>query len=151
MRPDGCLILAPGSHCRTGSTTRNRGRAQEVYEAFGSASIYGLALVASVVLLALSVMRSPEPLNLRWWSADLWRRVVRSSQARSRRARIRMSRFRRRIDLLLVNMLEQRQSRSEPGQAYQSKHRLPGPAKESQDQESHKRRPAPRHAAPPTG
>jgi hypothetical protein len=122
-----------------------------VQEAFGSAPINVLALVASLALLALFVMKSPEPLNVRWRPADLWRRVVRLSQAYGRRARLAMSRFRRRIDLLLLQMLEQRQSRPESRRAYQSKHRLAGPPKESQDPESQNRRPAPRHAAPPAG
>lgn len=145
----------------------NAGAAVQV---FGLTSVYGFALVALVVLLAVLVMRSPEPLNVRWRPADLWRRAVRSSQARWRR-------IRRRIDLLLVQMLgdvhDQRQARPSerppakpkpgakpapdpvPGRtgptagAYQSKHRLAGPPKESQNPDSQTPRPAPRHAAPP--
>lgn len=141
-------------------------------QAFGSASAYGLALVTAAVLLALFVMKSPEPLKVRWRPADLWRRAVRLSQACGQWARPGMSRFRRRIDLLLVQMLEQRQFRpsgrqaakpqlgAEPkpkpdpaptGGAYQSKHRLVGPPKEPQNPEPQTPRPAPRHAAPPAG
>lgn len=87
------------------------------------APINVLALVASLVLLALFVMRSPEPLNVRWPPADLWRRVVRLSQVHGRRVRRGMSRLRRRIDLLLLQMLEQRQPWPLSRRAYQSKHR----------------------------
>lgn len=140
--------------------------------AFGLTSVYGFALVALIALLAVLVMRSPEPLNVRWRPADLWRRAVRPSQARWRR-------IRRRIDLLLVRMLgdvdDRQQTRPSerpaatprpgakpapdpaPGRtgptagAYQSKHRLAGPPNESQASDSQRPRPAPRHAAPPAG
>lgn len=97
----------------------NKG-AQAVYEA----PINVLALVASLVLLALFVMRSPEPLNVRWRPADLWRRIVRLSQVYTRRVRRGISQLRRRIDLLLLQMLEQqRRSWPQSRRAYQSKHR----------------------------
>jgi hypothetical protein len=79
--------------------------------AFGSASLYGFALGASAMVLAFVVMKSPRPLNLPWRLADLWSRAVRLTQGRRRRhagpaAPISSrSRIRRRVDIMLLQML----------------------------------------------
>lgn len=81
-----------------------------------AASLYSFALGASVTLLAFAVMKSPRPLNVRWRPADLRQQITRLGQVLAGVRRTSRSRFRQRLDLLLVQMLgddadEQPQSR----------------------------------------
>ena len=75
--------------------------------ALGAISLDSFALCASLMLLALIVMKSPREARLRWrlnprWRPwDLWQRAVALASAR----RMPRSRLRERIDLLLVQML----------------------------------------------
>lgn len=117
--------------------------------AFGSASLDVFALGASLVLLALIVMKSPKPLSQRRRPTDIWQRAARLGREFAAAGRNSWWRFRQRIDLLLVQMLgdpgDRPQSRaSAPTRGYQSKHRLCEPPRESANPKQ-----APRHAAPP--
>jgi hypothetical protein len=140
------------------STATSRGRRKRtramtgLAPAAGSASLYNVAVGASVVLLTLVVMRSPgrlrARLRLRWRPVGVWERLTRLGEVLAGVRGNSRSRIRTRIDLLLVRLLgdeadEQPESRP---RGKRSKHRLSGPPKDSQNS-----KPAPRHAAPPAG
>ena len=144
---------------------------------FGSVSAYSFALGASVMLLALVAMKRSRQLNTRWQPADLMKRLVRISRALAGMRRNARSRFRQRVDLMLVQMLgdeadERPQSRPEAEEESRAPRRSAasartrrraepaggtGPTRGYQSkhrlsepqQESQNAKPAPRHAAPP--
>lgn len=63
-------------------------------------------LILAVMLLAFVVMKPPGQLGMRWRPANLWQRVIRFRLVLAVAGKISRSRLRRRLDLLLVQMLD---------------------------------------------
>lgn len=143
----------------------------------GSVSAYSFALGAAVMFLAFVAMKSPRQLNTRWRPAELRQRVMRFGHVLAGMRRNARSRFRERLDLMLVQLLgddadEQPQSRPEAEEKFRPSERSAagarprrraepsrstGPTRGYQSkhrltvpqQEPENEKPAPRHAAPP--
>jgi hypothetical protein len=83
--------------------------------AFGAASLYGFALGASATALAFAVMRAPRRMLGQWRPGDVWHHAVQFVKGRrpvlagdfalASPTRGSRSRFRRRVDHMLLQML----------------------------------------------